>query len=84
MSELTQIIGAFIVMGTIAVALRFMFPAPPPREDTRERFDSGTTIANSKAIGSVIVDRGTYVVIEYRDGRKLNVLPEQVTQIRLK
>lgn len=84
MSELTQILAAFIAIGSIAVAMRFMFPAPPPQVDTRQRLDSGTTVANSKAIGSVIVDRGNYIAVEYRDGRTMHVLPEQVTQIHLR
>lgn len=84
MNNLTQILGAFIVLATIAVALRFMFPAPPPVAARTHRMDSGTTIANSKAIGSVIADRGNYVVVEYRDGRKMHVLPEQITPIHLR
>ena len=84
MSELTQILVAFVIVATIAIALRYVFPAPPPQVDTRQRLDSGTTIANTKAIGSVIVDRGNYIAVEYRDGRTIHVLPEQVTQIHLR
>ena len=84
MNNTTQILAALIVLATIAIAMRYMFPAPPPAETRTHRMDSGTTIANSKAIGSVIADRGNYVVVEYRDGRKMHVLPEQITPIHLR
>lgn len=84
MTDLSHIVVAFITLSAITIALRFMFPAPTPRADTRQRFDSGTTIANKQAIGSVVIDRGTWITVEYRDGRKLNVLPEQVTEVHLK